>query len=341
MILFDNNEDLQEQIEEFNMQFGCHCSIKYDENVLMPQIIKESGTIYFSKRFSLIILLLIIRPFYEKKLDRLTFLYFAVDLNIKNGYVDNAQFLISELLAEFEKFHGVQPCCEVPDIYLSETIGALLEHELSHYKYFLHPEIKEVEINEVKKGILDGNVPRGIRGKLLEYALKRLGNNSLRLEELACDSTGARYFAKQISNNKIDKQEIPNAVAQLTRVFVNLQQMKNLEEVAMYTIKQHLIDQVFDVYRVGIVNMTLCDFLEEYTLEMVESMKYEIFDYNKTLQNMCKLCWERLDYSCTLGAKNIAELEDEENIKEKLNNIRTSFYGLNSNMFDYFQSVVL
>lgn len=341
MIHFCKDEDLQKQVKEFNIQFNCQCRIKYDENFLMPQIIKEYGIIYFSKRFSLIILLLIIRPFYEKKLDKLTFLYFAVDLNIKNGYVDNAQFLISELLAEFEKIIGVQPCCKIPDIYLSETIGALLEHELSHYKYFLHPEIKEVEINEVKKGILDENVPKGIRGKLLKFALKKLGNNSLRLEELVCDSTGARYFAKQINNDEINRQEVPNAVAQLTRVFVNLQQMKNLEEIAMYTIKQHLIDHVFDVYRVGIVNLTLCDFVKEYTPEMIESMKHEIFDYNKTLQSMCKLCWERLDYSYTLGAKNITELENEENINEMLNNIRTSFYGLSSNMFDYFSSVVL
>lgn len=341
MIHLCKNEYLQKQIEKFNMQFACHCCIKYNENVLMPQIIKESGIIYLSKRFSLIILLLIIRPFYKKRLDRLIFLYFAVDLNIKNGYADNAQFLIIELLAEFEKIQGFQPCCEIPDIYLSETIGALLEHELSHYKYFLHPEIKEVEINEVKKGILGENVSKGIRGKLLKYALKRLGNNSLRLEELACDSAGARCFAKQINNEKIDKQEIPNAVGQLTRILVNLQQMKNLEEVAMYTIKQHLIDHVFDVYRVGIVNMTLYDFLDEYTLEMIESMRNEIFDYNQTLQNMCKLCWERLDYCYTLGAKNIAELEDEENIKENLNSIRKSFYGLSLNMSDYFQSVVL
>lgn len=341
MIHLCKNEDLQKQIEKFNMQFACHCCIKYDENILMPQIIKESGTIYLSKRFSLIILLIIIRPFYKKRLDKLIFLYFAVDLNIKNGYVDNVRFLLNELLTEFERTKEIKPYCEIPDIYLNEIIGALLAHELSHYKYFSHPDVKETEVNEVKNDILDVDIPKGIRGMFLKYALKKLKNDSLRLEELACDSTGVKFFAKEISSNRINKQEISNAIEQLTRVFVNLQQMKNLEEVSTYTIKQYLTDHVFDIYRVGNINMTLSDHMEDYTCQMIESMKSEIFDYNHTLQGMCKLCWDKLDFSSTLGAKTISELLEYENAEEAFSTIKKSFYRLSLNMFDFFKSMIV
>lgn len=341
MIHLIKNEDLQRQIENFNMQFACNCRIKYDENVLMPHIIKDSGTIFFSKRFSLIILLFIIRPFYKKELDKLVFLYFAVDLNLKSGYVDNARYLLDELLTEFEKTKEFEPCCEFPNIYLSETIGALLAHELSHYKYFLHPEVKETEVNEVKNEILDISLPKGIRGMFLKYALRKLKKDPLRLEELACDSTGVLFFAKQLCSNEISKQEISNAVKQLTRVFVNLQQMKNLEEVSTYTIKQYLIDHVFDIYRVGNINMTLSNHMKEYTCQMIESMKNEIFEYNQTLQGMCKLCWDKLDYSYTLGAKTISELIEYENAEEACSIIKEVFYRLSLEMFDYFKSTIV
>lgn len=343
MIHLCENEDLQRQIEEFNMQFACNCCIKYNENILMPQVVKESGTIYFSKRFSLIILLFIIRPFYKTKLDKLMFLYFAVDLNIKNGYVENARFLLNELLTEFEETKEFEPCCEFPNIYLNETIGALLVHEMSHYKYFLYPEVKETEVNELKNEILDVCIPMGIRGMFLKFALRKLKNDPLRLEELACDSTGVRFFAKQISSscNRINKQEISNAVEQLTRVFVNLQQVKNLEDLSTYTIKQHIIDHVFDVYRVGNINMTLINHMKEYTCQMIESMKSEIFDYNHTLLGMCKICWDKLDYSYTLGAKNIYELNEDENAEDAFHTIKKVFCRLSTNMFDYFKSVIV
>ena len=133
-----NKEKLQSQVDEFNSYLSAHCKIVYTEETIFPFI--YDGEIHLNERTN-IILLLFSMLLENPMLDRLAYLYLAINVKIDDGQYNDATYLLERLKEEFIFVKNKIPSVE-KSIYLNFQVGALLAHELCHHKMQMDSDYK-------------------------------------------------------------------------------------------------------------------------------------------------------------------------------------------------------
>lgn len=337
-LFLPSHEIIQNQIEDFNILLSGNSKIKYCEDIIFPYVNYTTEEILFSKRFEFVLLLYILYPDYKNELHKLFFLHHSVWLNIQNGHFENAYHLLNNLVDEFEWVKGNARFDYNQSIYLNAIITVLIAHELGHYKYYLHSDLKETELDNIRR-IIPGNEYKGLRGLILKRSVRILYRDNHRLEELACDYNGGESLVWLLNKGIIKPENIETVVEQITRVFVLLQFWKNLNVLSEFTVKQHLQDHTFDIFRILVINYAICQNIDSLSSNMIDSMKKEIFNYNIILSKTAKLVFSNSNFGSTLS--NTTSTYDFDLCLKTRNEIKTAFYHISDTMMKYFESIIV
>lgn len=261
-------------VNRFNDKEGCNCKIVESDATLFPSI-DDNGTIYFSNRLEIPLLLFTAYHDSPDSIHEVLFWYLLACKQVEDHNFDYADVCIDQFHQALPKNDFSSPSLINQDVYLDIQFTVILAHELGHYLFQITPQ-KQIPYCETIRDLVVSSIPNNIKGLLNKKMILSILDDDSMMEELSCDFYAMEVISDFLNEESYDEDEMELIFHQIVRIFISL---KYLEEISPsnYT---NIRRRNFNGLRSAIISVALNQQFEQMTASI---LKDEIHAYKERL----------------------------------------------------------